>query len=181
MQLIHQTDPSTPFVADEIKRGIRQPNGETDVHHHLPYFQNIAHGNVLEIGVRFGTSTAAFLSGVEKSGGHLYSVDIDDCSHLFSSDKWTFIKRDSRDIDYLNIWLPGNFDVLYIDGDHSYEGVFADLLNFGPKSEIIICHDANLNENPQVLDAIGDYLHRPSCRQEAFSIRPESHGLAIIR
>ena len=56
---------------------------------------------VLEIGVRMGVSTAAFLLGVEKSGGHVYSVDIDPrCGALYRDHpQWTFIHANSKHVD----------------------------------------------------------------------------------
>lgn len=33
---------------------------------------------ILELGVRGGISTSALLAGVEKSGGHLWSVDVEE-------------------------------------------------------------------------------------------------------
>lgn len=179
-QLLNQIDPNDPFVAEEIRKGIRHPYGITDIHDHLTRLHTIAHGNVMEIGVRFGSSTAALLSGVEVHGGHLFSVDIADCPFSFESEDWTFIRRDSRDTEYLNTVIPAKLDVLFVDGDHTYEGVLADLKNFGPRADYVFCHDVNLNENPQVLQAIETYLLLNGT-QKLLTIYPESHGLAMLR
>jgi predicted O-methyltransferase YrrM len=176
-RLTEQTDPYDPVVADEILRGIRHPYGITDVHDHLPRFKEAAEGNILEIGVRHGASTCAFLAGVEENGGHVYSVDIEDCSQLFSGHpQWTFIQGDSKDKTLKGV-LPDHIDVLYIDGDHSYEGVMSDLLCYVPMAHFIMVHDANENENPGVLRAVREYA---TSYEHDLTIIPESHGLAII-
>ena len=46
---------------------------------------------ILEFGVREGNSTKFFLELCDKNNGKLYSVDINDCSHLFSTKNWKFI------------------------------------------------------------------------------------------
>lgn len=98
---------------------------------------------ILEIGVNKGHSTRAFLSGldkrVENSGnGLLYSVDINDCYSRIN-DKWVFVLGDSKKIE----WNRG-IDILFIDGDHTYEGVKADYEKYEPfvrSNGIIFLHD----------------------------------------
>ena len=106
-----------------------------------------ARGNILEIGVRDGVSTAAFLLGLEKNGGHLFSVDIDpECQKLFDHPQWTFRYMDSR-----NILLAAeftskawNFDIALVDGNHAREFVHADLRACGKlvrPGGLILVHD----------------------------------------
>jgi predicted O-methyltransferase YrrM len=82
-----------------------------------------------EIGMRGGTSTGALLMGVRGKGGHVYSMDIEEClpgrefmERLGLSEHHTFLHGDSKELDF-----PEPLDVLYIDGDHSYGGARADL------------------------------------------------------
>jgi len=172
------TDPSIPEVAGEIRQGVRQPSGTTDIHDHLSRLRAAARGNVVEIGVRYGVSTAALLQGVVENGGHLYSLDISDCSPTFAGHpQWTFIQGNSSE---LCPFVPDEIQLLFVDGDHSYEGVFADLEAFGPRSKVIMAHDANEHENPQVLRAIEKYFLSGNCRQQSMTLIPESHGLAIL-
>lgn len=108
-----------------------------DMWEYMPVLREAARGMILEIGVRGGVSTAAFLCGLEDHGGHLWSVDINpECGKLFEHPQWTFIAGDSRDIEISPIILEyfqrGGLDTLFVDGDHSYEGCFADLKNYGP-------------------------------------------------
>lgn len=174
-QLTERTDPQDPLVAEEIRKGIRHTYGITDVHEHLPRLRAAARGNVLEIGVRFGSSTAALLAGVEENGGHVWSVDIEDCSHLFSGHpQWTFSQGNSR-----TMGRPKELDLLFIDGDHSYEGCLSDLKTFGPAAKVIMVHDANDAENPQVKKAVNDYFLSPSPQEHIFWYT-ESHGLAEL-
>jgi len=51
---------------------------------------NISEPDILEFGVRKGISTKKFINICEKNNGHLYSVDIDDCSEISKSKNWTF-------------------------------------------------------------------------------------------
>lgn len=101
---------------------------ESDIQHHLGLLFSLAKGNVLELGTRSGVSTAALLAGVEKNGGHVWSVDIEDCSHVAEGHKqWTFIQGDSRDptvVGKLSDPLggkPAGLDLILIDTFHAYE------------------------------------------------------------
>ena len=55
--------------------------------------QNLNKPKILEFGVQRGHSTKRFLDLVNKNGGQLYSVDIDDCSNISNNKKWKFITR----------------------------------------------------------------------------------------
>jgi predicted O-methyltransferase YrrM len=86
-----------------------------------------AKGNVMEIGVRDGASTSSFLLGVERHGGHVYSVDVQDVGHLFKGHhQWTFIHANSTDFQTVIKQIPFEIDLLLIDGDHSRAGVIND-------------------------------------------------------
>jgi predicted O-methyltransferase YrrM len=179
--LTELVDPNDPVVIEEIKTGLREPSGVTDVHDHLPLLREAAHGNILEIGVRFGVSTAALLLGVELRGGHVYSVDTEDCSSSFSELQWTFIQANSvTDVEKIKSLIPAELDLLFIDGDHSYEGVLSDLTNFGPCAKIVILHDAAEHGHPSVSKAIDHYFTLPDCRQIQRAFFPASHGLAVL-
>ncbi len=82
---------------------------------------------ILEIGVgSYGVSTKIFLAVCKKTGGHLWSVDINpDCGKLFTDPNWTFICSPSQQIDCFDI-----FDVVLIDGDHNFDMVYTDLKKF---------------------------------------------------
>lgn len=162
-------------VRSEVRTGIRQLDGFTDIHHHLPRLRAAAHGNILEIGVRFGISTAALLLGVEERGGHVYSVDMGNCE-VFQHPQWTFIRGDSVS-DYRKIkqWLPDRFDLAFIDGDHSYLSVLSDLNNYGRRSRVVMLHDA---KHPDVSAAINDF--KAASRYQLLELYEDSHGLAVL-
>src|SRR5437868_3416886 len=45
---------------------------------------------VVELGVEFGTSNIVFQAACRESGGHLYSIDFNDCSAIAESPICTF-------------------------------------------------------------------------------------------
>ena len=101
---------------------------------------------ILEIGIRNGISTNAFLYGIRDRGHknlYLYSVDIDDCVDVIKDNDlkkyWRFIKGDSKEV----LWNK-EIDILLIDGDHSYEGIKADYEKYEPfvkENGLILIHD----------------------------------------
>jgi len=106
-------------------------NHWTDMWDYSPWLLEHARGDILEIGVQNGVSTSAFLLGVERNGGHLYSVDINPkCGALSMFEghpDWTFILSDSREREAVSAKLPPLLDILFIDGNHSYPFVSSDL------------------------------------------------------
>lgn len=115
---------------------------ESDIQHHLGLLFSLAKGNVLELGTRSGVSTAALLAGVERSGGHVWSVDIEDCSQVAAGhSQWTFMQGDSRDAlmaaalieDMAIMGAHEGIDLLLIDTFHQYEVTQAELALWGPR------------------------------------------------
>ena len=116
-------------------------------------------GNILEIGRRWGGSTACLVYGMypNTTGRILVSVDnklrnkefpqkifdtpgMKDNLELITHDSKTFI-TDKR------------FDLAFIDGYHKYVGVYNDTLNCWPTLNmgcIVIYHDANICVRPAV-------------------------------
>lgn len=147
----------------------------SDIHHHLPFLNELARGKVMEIGVRQGASTAALLAGIEEHGGHLWSVDKDDRPVFPGHPEWTFIQAHSvKDSAKIKVIIPQTLDLLLIDGDHSYEAVSSDLENYGDRAKVIALHDA---EEHGVLTAISDYCFR---YELDFKVRKHSFGLGVI-
>jgi predicted O-methyltransferase YrrM len=150
---------------------------DNDVHHdidmHADFLTEVAKGDILEIGVRTGISTAAFLRGVQKNGGHVYSVDNNpDCSKVFQGlSEWTFILADSKDTAQVKAAIPASLDILFIDGDHTYEGVKADLANYAPLVKSggrIILHDVVSAYDPGVRQAFDEFIDATKYEAEIF-------------
>lgn len=84
---------------------------------------------VLELGVRSGNSTAAFLAAVDAVDGHLWSVDINWPSvpdWWRETGRWTLLVGDDVN-PALTPDLPERVDVLFIDTSHHYEHTLAEL------------------------------------------------------
>lgn len=107
----------------------------TDIRRHLPRLYEITYeytwSRVLELGVRSGQSTLAFLAAAERTGGHVWSIDIDKPqvpAHWFTrSDIWTFTCGDDR---VVNHDYP--VDVLFVDTSHEYQHTLHELDRFMP-------------------------------------------------
>ena len=131
----------------------------SDISDHLPrLFAEVDRWEdpvVLELGVRSGNSTAAFLAAVEKNGGHVWSVDVSRPRvpmEWFESDIWTFIEGDDLGVADL---LPQTVDVLFIDTSHAYRQTLLELELYAPRVRpggVILLHDTEL-EFPEAGDA----------------------------
>ena len=157
-----------------------------DVHHdidmHATFLESVAKGNILEIGVRTGISTAAMLLGLELNGGHLYSLDISpDCVQAIGQHpQWTFIPADSKQVGEVLSRIPATLDILFIDGDHTYEGVKSDLDNYGylvQSGGSIVCHDVLSGYDPGVRQAFDEFISATKWEAEIF---PSWVGLGRI-
>lgn len=164
---------------------------DTDVRDHLPRFAELVKElnaqHVIELGVRSGVSTVAFLYALEETGGHLTSVDISPGPQIESS-RWTFIQSDDLAPELLAQLWPAA--IVFIDTSHHYEHTLAELRTYRPLVEpggAILCHDTELEEphlapptDPPfpVKTAITEF-----CDEEGldWSNDPKCFGLAEIR
>jgi hypothetical protein len=136
----------------------------------IPMFWGICrkyHGGVFaEIGTRGGITTTALGMAARDVGGRVYTMDIsaefadDAVSNVQMADcapYVTFITADSSATDF-----PEPLDVLFIDGDHTYEGVKADFLRHEPnvkKGGVILFHDPCVYDGIQYfMKEIGAYV-----------------------
>lgn len=152
-----------------------------DVQAHLPVLYEHARGNVLELGVRAGVSTSALLTGVVDHGGHVWSVDRDDCSAVFAPHPdWTFIQADSCDVATINV--PETLDCLFIDTEHTADRTYRELTLWGPRVKVggvILLHDTDDGSTyPGVRNAMEAW-----CLERALTpeYREGSYGLGVIR
>lgn len=131
---------------------------QSDISNHLPRLFAEADQRevwVLELGVRSGNSTAAFLAAAEKNLGQVWSVDISRPrvpQEWFMSDFWTFIEGNDLEVAEL---LPSGVDVLFIDTSHAYRQTLLELELYAGRVKAggkIILHDTEL-ERPEAGDA----------------------------
>ncbi len=108
---------------------------QSDIQHHLGLLFSLARGSVLELGTRTGVSTTALLAGVEKAGGRVVSVDIDDCSAVAKDHpQWSFWQGSSTDANMAQdiATYNGPFSLILIDTFHCLEQAAEELSLWGP-------------------------------------------------
>lgn len=120
-------------------------------------------GTIVEIGAEFGMSASLFCKAARPSV-KIYSVDLfpGDLMYVHQANlaaarlagRSKQIKGDSAQVG--RNWSLGNIDLLFIDGDHTYEGVLRDIgawLPFLKRNGVAIFHDAApaTNANPHYL------------------------------
>lgn len=91
---------------------------------------------IVNIGVAGGASCACLRAGAPYAS--IYGIDVDQDS---ARGDWLFIHADSRRY-HLHFDKPVH--LLFVDGDHDYYGVKADILGWGPKvaaGGVVMFHD----------------------------------------
>ena len=136
---------------------------------------------MLEIGSYMGESTAMFAASGMFDEVHVLDPHegYEEFNELFGwtwedvKREWKLNTRHNHEIIHLrneysyNVhadFPDGYFDFIYIDGDHSYEGVRQDIELYLPKLRkggIIGGHDYSANEWPGVVKAIHETLGKP--------------------
>jgi predicted O-methyltransferase YrrM len=141
---------------------------------------------VLEIGTWMGVSASKIAKFIKPHGGTLTTVDIVG----FNQSLPAIQKEQSLEVDEIGILIPkevmdivkkviilpytdisknpriiGDYDVIFIDGDHSYEGVKKDYEAVKEWSKVILIHDvywdndANGISGPlKLLEEVGGYV-----------------------
>lgn len=122
------------------------------LHGHVLRYPNAV---VLELGVRSGNSSSAFLAAADVVDGHVWSVDI----HLpqapgwwWETKRWTPIVGDDLDPSVL-ARLPEKVDVLFIDTSHAYDHTLEELRTYVPRVKpggVVLMHDTEL-EAPEMV------------------------------
>lgn len=131
----------------------RRAQHGSDISDHLPRLFELAsvkHVKIIELGVRQGDSTSAFLAAAQEQDGEVWSVDISSPSvpaewHdlLF----WYPVVGD--DLEVVDR-LPDRVDIVFIDTSHTYEQTKAELELYVGKIKsggMIVLHDTEL-EHP---------------------------------
>jgi predicted O-methyltransferase YrrM len=177
--------------------------GQTDFSQHaLTLFSLVCSTkpkNILELGVRYGTSTKGILTACSLIDSKLTSVDLSFPKFLCPFELlkyWTFLQSDSL------AFLTNNktkFDFIYIDDWHGSEHVYKELNLIKDQLELgtlIVLHDLmhsfshpkyNLNEYPKgnEFEGQGPYGGVKKFVDEnsnfEFATIPVNHGLTILR
>jgi glycosyltransferase involved in cell wall biosynthesis len=133
-----------------LSRTVEERRDYPNIKDHLPRLEQEAHGFVLELGCREGASTGALLTGVEKNGGKVWSVDIDPAySKIWEGHpQWTFflgstLEPENTFLDLVQLEQPA-IDVLFIDTEHTYKQASKELEIYLPwvkKGGTVILHD----------------------------------------
>jgi len=128
---------------------------------------------IIEVGSYMGRSARAML---DNSEAHLWCVDSWDCAYTNDpvirkgfleniqgkKDRVTVLqmRSDIAAIQLMNLYGPSSFDMVFIDGDHGYAGVKADILGYTPlvrTGGIISGHDYS-PVNREVMVAVDELL-----------------------
>lgn len=114
--------------------------------------------SILEIGSRYGYTLVDLAYQMDEKG-RLVSVDLPEAGDWGSKGSGEVLERnidtllkqgydahlflgDSKDKKIVQAVKDlGPYDFIFIDGDHRYEGVKADWLNYGPMGKRIVFHD----------------------------------------
>jgi predicted O-methyltransferase YrrM len=154
---------------------------QSDIQHHLGLLFSLARGSVLELGTRGGVSTAALLAGVERHGGKVTSIDIEDCSAVAKDHpQWAFWHGSSTDANMAQdiATYNGPFNLILIDTFHSYEQAAAELSLWGPHvapGGTIAMHDPETF--PGVRRAAQEFADR---MEWPITFVLPCHGMAVI-
>lgn len=120
---------------------------------------------VVEIGVNFGLSSIIMGLAMKEFNidGHIYSFDISEkyltiakrqIEQMELQDKITLFFGDSNEVKKLNI---KKFDLIFIDGDHSYKGAKEDYENLKNIGKYFLFHDVNVNDVKMVVDESNEF------------------------
>lgn len=139
----------------------------------------------LELGVRDGISTIALTEAASKIGGHVYSIDVDDCKsaknelkRLGLGKNWTFYQ--GNDIEIGGKW-DKELDHIFIDTSHAYNHTLEELKIFEPflvPNGFITFHDTRAF--PGVLRAINDFVNEHKNKFHFYNYF-NNNGFAILR
>lgn len=157
---------------------------ESDMHDHIDRLMGVVRetnaANVIELGVRKGVSTVAFLAALEETDGRLWSCDRNPHRvgpEIARHPRWSFVLGDDVDPAIARL-APEPCDVLFIDTSHTLEHTWQELALYGPKVRsggAIVCHDTN---DAGVSLPLWIYYQQ---RGAEFHDYRSSHGLAIVR
>jgi predicted O-methyltransferase YrrM len=163
----------------------------SDINEHLPRLVDICvevdAERIVELGVRTGVSTVAWLYALEATAGHLWSVDITSRPQGFWSNRWTFVQGDDTAPTTLER-LPDSTDIVFIDTSHQYEHTLRELEIYSRRVRgggKIVLHDTEVKQPDGTLD--DDYPVRRAietfcgANDWRWVNDPKNNGLGVIQ
>lgn len=163
----------------------------TDIFEHVPTLRQVTEDvnaqTVIELGVRTGVSTVAFLAAVDSTGGTVWSVDIESPTvpyEVSTHPQWRLIVGNDL---ALAGYLPTECDVLFIDTSHTYQQTLAELELYGERSKVILLHDTALHRPDASPDSDPDFPVRVAVEEWVdlsvwdVEFRDNCNGLGILR
>jgi cephalosporin hydroxylase len=140
----------------------------SDINEHLTELHDLVvrlnAQQVIELGVRYGNSTIALLHALEKTGGHLWSVDVAKQWNGLESDRWTFIEGDDLS-DEVMMKLPlYAVDLVFIDTYHGYQQTVDEITKYKSlirSGGVMAFHDTNVHT----------FDHHPPGSEPPFPVR----------
>lgn len=168
----------------------------SDIHEHVPTLAlavfavgfNITPPLVIELGVRSGVSTHAFLYALGCTGGQLWSVDINPPPPI-ADPLWHFVQGEDCSQQVLDQLPQRPADIVFVDTDHTYEQTTAEINTYVPrirKGGYMIFHDTALERfdhhiSPQppfpVAKAIDELLPEDQYDRVYY---PNNYGLTVV-
>lgn len=147
-------------------------------------------GHIVEVGAHQGKSTLYLLEKLFENGKFRKTrFDVNDIFGMEWGEIWFIVQNLNnailpngiRAIAGVNImqvnsreshrlYEDNSLDFVTIDGDHSYEGCMADLVNFWPKLKVggeLAIHDMNHPHIPEVARAVNDFMATVAMKGEA--------------
>lgn len=147
----HRARRALTTLQAHYRRLLVQPS---DIQAHLPTLHEwtvrLRPRWVIELGVRFGVSTSAFLAAMDEVGwGELWSCDIEEPRverFIQNHPRWTFALGDDRRPDKLHPPPPETCGLLFIDTSHKLSHTRKELELYAPRVErdgMILMHDVD--------------------------------------
>lgn len=154
----------------------------SDIRDHLGRFVALVEAldaqRICELGVRQGVSTVAWLEGLRRTGGHLWSCDIEPCP--IDHRQLTFLRGDDCSPEVYDK-IPDDLDIVFLDTSHLYSATRRELEIYAPKlveGGCVVLHDVDVERFPQhpddeppfpVRKALEEAAHEGSWEVEWFS------------
>lgn len=127
----------------------------------LPEIEKLQPGSIyLEIGVDRGKSLS-LARMVAQRGVFVCGVDLQENPKIKDT---LFYQGNSQEI--AKVWDMGKISILFIDGDHSYEGCRADIDSWYPhlkEDAVIFFHDCD-ETSPGVVQAVAEAYSKYACK-----------------